>query len=150
MSSSSLSTKARIATDMAKGPLSFSQPKPKYQGLTMRKSTTLPGEARSPVTPSTANPRSPLDSPQHASLLRSSNELNNQTQMKAASLPQRSPPPPQLEGLSLDPEPDRMDVDQHVFINFPHCHYSSNPLQPVRLHLLNRRILRQRKIYYTP
>jgi hypothetical protein len=146
-SSSSLSTKARIATDMAKGPLNLGQSKLKYQGLSMRKNANSSGESRSPVMPLTANPQSPLESPQRTLLPRPSNEPNNQPQVKAASLPQRSPPPPpppQLEELfhDLELEQDHMDVDLQKFVNLPHCCHSSNPLQPAhRLHHPDRRIL---------
>lgn len=126
-SSSGLSTKARIATDMAKGLASFGQSKPKYQGLSMRKNTNPPGELRSPATPSTANPKSPIESSRQTLLLRSSNEHNNQanqTQIRESPSQQLSPPPPPLppqqEEPSHDPESDRMDVDQQEFVGSLH------------------------------
>lgn len=123
-SSSGLSTKARIAEDIAKGFTSHGQSK--YKGMRIPKKVNPPGESRSPVMPSAANSQSPLDSPQRAPLPRSSNENNDQTQIKKASLQQRPPPPPQLEELSHDLEPDRMDVDQPEFVHSPSCFHFSN------------------------
>ena len=148
-SSSSLSTKARIATNMAKGPLSFVQSKTKYQGLSMRKNTNPPGESRSPVTRPTTNPQSPVESPQQPLLLRSSSEHNNQdnqVQSKKPSQSQPSPPPPppqtQPEEPFHDPEPDPVDVDQSKFVDFLSRCYFSNRLQVARpLHRPDRRIL---------
>lgn len=129
-SSSGLSTKARIATDMAKGLASFGQPKPRYQGLTMRKNTNQPGESRSPVMPSTANPQPPVEPPRQTSLPRSSDEHSNQanqTQTRDISSPQCSlpppPPRPQPKEPSHDPEPDRMDEDQLESVNSVHFYH---------------------------
>lgn len=156
-SSSGLSTKARIATDMAKGLASFGQSKPKYQGLSMRKNTNPPGELRSPVIPSTANPQPPLEPSQQTSLPRSSsghNDLANQTQVREASSPQLSPPPPpppQPEEPIDDPEPDRMDtnMDQPEFVDFLHFYSFSNLLQPALHSLSNQRTLQQRRTCFT-
>lgn len=122
--SSGLSTKARIAEDLAKGP-SF-QGQSKYKGLRIPKKVNPPGESRSPVTPLTTNPQSPLDSPQRAPLPRPSNELGNQLQTSTAPLQTRvpPPPPPPQEALAHDIEQDHMDLDQPESVRSPYlCHF---------------------------
>ena len=129
-SSSNLSTKARIAEDMAKGPVSQGQSK--YKGMRIPKKVNPPGESRSPVI-STTNPQSSFGSPQRALLPRSSNELSNLTQAEKAPLqqgpqppPSPPPPPPQPEVPSYDVEADRMDVDEPEFVRSFYCCRLSN------------------------
>lgn len=153
-SSSGLSTKARIAIDMAKGLASFGQSKPKYQGLSMRKNTNPLGESGSSVTPLTTNLQPSLDSSQQTLLPRSSHGHNgqaNQTQATEVSSPRHSPSlplPPQQEELPHAQETDPMDVDQLEFVDFLHFCRFFDLLQPA-CPLLNQRTLQQRKIYYT-
>ncbi|KAF9647500.1 hypothetical protein BDM02DRAFT_2656082 [Thelephora ganbajun] len=111
-SSSGLSTKNRIAEDMAKSPVSFGQSKSKYQGLSMRRNVNPLGESRSPIIPSTTNPQSPLDASQMTPLPRPSNEHSSQPQIRKASLQEHPPPPLRAEELPHDIELDHMDVDQ--------------------------------------
>lgn len=149
-SSSALSTKARIAEDMAKGPAFHGQSK--YKGMRIPKKVNPPGESRSPVISPTTNPQSPLDWSQRAPLLRFSNEHNDQSQIMEAPSQQHPPPSPpsRPEEPSHDIEPDRMDVDQLECVRSPYCCHFSNLRQPA-LHLLfsSRKILEQRRIYYT-
>jgi hypothetical protein len=136
-SSSTLSTKARIAEDMAKGPVSQGQSK--YKGMRIPKKVNPPGESGSPVI-STTNPQSPLDSPQRAPMLRASNERSGQTRMEKAPVQQFPPPPlPQPEVPSHNVEADRMEVDEPGFVRSSYCCHFSHFHQPGLLLLLSSR-----------
>ena len=152
-SSSSLSTKARIAEDMAKGP--GSQGQSKYKGMRIPKKVNPPGEPKSPVI-STTNPQSSFDLSQRLLLPRSSNELSNQMQAETAPLqqdpqPPPSPPPPPLqpEVASHDIEADRMDVDEPEFVRSFYCCCLSNLHQPGLPLLLGRKTSEQQRICCT-
>ena len=144
-SSSTLSTKLRIAEGMGKGPAPLGQSK--YKGLRMQKNANPSGESRSPVISSTTSPRSPFELSQGMLLRHASNERTSQAPIRKSSLQQHSPPPPQPEEPSHDMEVGHMDVDQPEFVCslyycFFHLHRSAPLLLP------DRRILQQRTICY--